>query len=331
MKKTVFFLIAVTVTLSAGAQKISNGYLMKLPVLPADSCNITRAGVESFTQQVSYLSEQLKGEIDTLDRAVDQHMKANEGSAQERAMKQMSQQYGLSQADIEKMKNSKNMTAAEKQALASKMMSQQTNMTVDEAKSLGNMSEAGKKAYAEAYATEAMATNQADPNQQAKNDALKSQYNLVNSQQAIVKKLSEIDQKIGALYTPITSDPERQKMLDRMDAWHNKAMSMVGVDYGQGKQMDSLALLIKNEQIAYCNKFTPRYRAALIKHLEILKTSLPDYQSLGKITAEVTKAQTGIEMPAGGTEIPALEAIDGYLMALRDAYDFKLYFPEDEN
>jgi hypothetical protein len=250
MRKIVFFLIAVTVTLTAGAQKISNGYLMKLPKLPADSCNVTRAGVESFTQQVSILAEQLKGEIDTLNSTVDQHMKANEGSAQERAMKQMSQQYGLSQADIEKMKNSKNMSAAEKQALANKMMSQQTNMTVDEAKNLGKMSEAGKKAYAEAYATEAMATNQANPKQQAQNDAIKSQYNLVSSQQAIVQKISVIEQKIAGLYTPVKSDPERQKMLDRMDAWHNKSMSMVGVDYGQGKQMDSLALLIKNEKIA---------------------------------------------------------------------------------
>lgn len=326
-----FFLIAVTVTISAGAQKISNGYLMKIPALPADSCNVTRAGVESFTQQVSVLAEQLQGEIDTLNRIVNQHMKANEGSAQEKAMKQMSQQYGLSPADIEKMKNSKNMTAAEKQAFANKMMSQQTNMTVDEAKNLGKMSEAGKKAYAEAYAAEAMATNQANPKQQAQNDALKSQYNLVASQQAIVQKLSVAEQNIAALYSPIKADPERQKMLDRMDAWHNKAMSMMGVDYGQGKQMDSLAVLIKKEQIAYCNKFTPRYRAALRKHLTILKTSMPDYQSLGNTTAEVTRVQTGIEMPAGGSEIPALKAIDGYLTALRDAFDFKLYFPEDEN
>jgi len=331
MKKIMFFLIAVTVTMSAGAQKISNGYLMKIPALPADSCNITRTGIESFKQQVSTFSEQLKGEIDTLNRMVNQHMKSNEASAQERAMKQMSQQYGLSQADIEKMKNSKNMTAAEKQAFANKMMSQQTNMTVDEAKNLGKMSEAGKKAYAEAYATEAMATNQVDPKQKAKNDAAKSQYELVTSQQAIAQKLSVIEQKIAELYSPIKADPERQKMLDRMDAWHSKLTSLSGIDYGQGKQMDSLGVLINNEKIAYCNRFTPRYRAALRKHMELLKTSIPDYQSLGNITAEVTKVQTGIEMPAGGTEIPALKAIDGYLEALQDAFDYKLYFPEDEN
>ena len=84
-------------------------------------------------------------------------MESNVPAAQDEAVKQLSQQYGLSEADIEKMKNSKNMTSAEKQALASKMMSQQTNMSMEEAQKMGSMSEAGKKAYAEAYATEAMA------------------------------------------------------------------------------------------------------------------------------------------------------------------------------
>lgn len=313
------------------AQTKTADYMKKIPALPRDSCNVTKAGAESYITQVSSLGKQLRSEIENLNETVDRHMKSNAGSAQETAMKQMSQQYGLSQADIDKMKNSKNMTAAEKQALANKMMSQQTNMTAEEAKNLGKMSEAGKKAYAEAYATEAMAANLTDPKQKANNDAAKSQYNLVASQQAANTKLSAINEKIAALYSPVDSDPERQKMLDRMEAWQNKIMSMTGVDYGQGKQMDSLGVLIKNEKIAYCNKYTPRYRAALRKHLEILKTSLPDYQNMGNVTAEATKAQTGIEMPPEGREIPALQAIDLYLDALQDVYKYKLYFPEDDN
>jgi len=330
MKKITFFLIALTVTISAGAQKISNGYLMKIPALPVDSCNVTRENAEAFILKVSILEAQLKNEIDTLNQTVDQYMKSNAGAAQERAVQQMSQQYGLSQADIEKLKN-KNLSAAEKQEIANKMMQQQTNMSMGEVKNLSKMSDAGKKAYAEAYATEAMAANQADPKQQAKNEAAKSQYDMLSSQQAINSKISAINQKIAALYAAIGSDPERQKMLDRMDVWHNKIMSMTGIDYGQGKQMDSLAVLIKNEKIAYCNKYTPKYRAALRKHLEILKSSLPDYQNLGNITAEVTKAQTGIEMPAEGREVPALQAIDGYLGALQGLYNYKLYFAEEEN
>jgi hypothetical protein len=330
MKKIICSLIAISFAVLVSAQTKTADYMKKIPALPRDSCNVSKAGAESFKTQVSILEEQLKGEIDNLNETVDQHMKSSAGAAQERAMKQMSQQYGLSQADIEKLKN-KNLSAAEKQEIANKMMQQQTNMSMEEVQKMGTMSDAGKKAYAEAYATEAMAANQADPKQQAKNDAAKSQYDMVSSQQAINSKISAIGQKIAALYSPIESDPERQKMLDRMDIWHNKIMSMTGIDYGQGKQMDSLAVLIKNEKIAYCNKYTPKYRAALRRHLEILKTSLPDYQSMGNITAEVTKTQTGIEMPAECRETFALQAIDGYLEALQDVYDYKLYFPEDDN
>lgn len=331
MMKLFFIILALGIVTTSTAQTRTADYMKKLPPLPKDSCNITKVTAESFVTAVTGLGQQLQAEVSAINLTVKTYMEANEGNARDNAMKQMSQQYGLSQADIEKMKNSRNMTAEEKQALANKMMSQQTNMTVDEAKNLGKMSEAGKKAYAEAYATEAMATNQADPDQQAKNDNSKNQYQLVATQQALNSKVSATGQKIAALYSPIHSDPERQKMIDRMEEWNHEITSMSGVDYGQGKQMDSLEVLIKNEKIAYCNKFTPLYRKALSSHLEILKTSLPDFQSLGNVTAEVTKAQTGIEMPAEGREIPALRAIDEYLTALMAAYNFKLYYPEDEN
>lgn len=323
-------LIAMGIGSLTLAQTRTADYIQKLPELPEESCNITRAAAEDFEAAVAGLEKQLQEEIRAINKRVDTHMKANEGNARDNTMKQMSEMYGISQEDLEKMKNSKNMTAAEKQALANKMMSQQTNMTVDDAQSLGKMSEAGKKAYAEAYAMEAMATHQADPNQEARNKNVQSMYQSVVSLQAANSKVSEVTNKIAALYTPLESDPERQKMLDRMDAWYIKRMSMTGVDYGQGKQMDSLALLIKNEKIAYCNKYTPKYRAALRKHLEIIKSSMPDYQSLGNLTVESTKAQSGIEMPAEGREIPALGAIDGYLEKLEAAYQFKLYFAEDE-
>lgn len=323
-------LIAMSIGSLSLAQTRTADYLKKLPVLPKDSCNITRAAAEDFETAVAGLEKQLQEELNAINKRVDTHMKANEGNARDNTMKQMSEMYGISQEDLEKMKNSKNMTAAEKQALANKMMSQQTNMTMDDAKSLDKMSDAGKKAYAEAYAMEAMATNQADPNREARDKNAQSMYQSVVSQQAANSKVSEISNKIAALYTPLESDHERQKMLDRMDAWHNKRMSMTGVDYGQGKQMDSLALLIKNEKIAYCDKYTPKYRAALRKHLEIIKSSMPDYQSLGNISAEAIKAQSGIEMPAEGREIPALGAIDGYLKKLEAAYQYKLYFVEDD-
>ncbi|MDZ7604312.1 MAG: hypothetical protein U5K79_01720 [Cyclobacteriaceae bacterium] len=118
-------------------------------------------------------------------------------------------------------------------------------------------------------------------------------------------------------------------MLSKIDTWRNQLTSLMGIDYGQGKQMDSLALLIKNEQIRYCEKFSPKYRSALRQHLTLLKSSLPDYQRLGEITAELTKAQTGIVTPPDCTEISGLKAIKDYLDKLVGAYKYNLWFSDD--
>lgn len=330
MKRILFILLAAGFASAAVAQTRTQEYMKKLPALPKDSCNVTKASAENFVNQVTALGDQLMSELEDIRNSVNSHMESNASTAQENAMKQMSQTYGISQADMEKMKNSKNMTAAEKQALASKMMSQQTNMTMEEARNLGKMSEAGRRAYAEAYGAEAMATAQTDPNQQAKNENAKNMYQSATSRQAANAKVTEINKRIADLYSPIVNDPERLKTLDRIDRLQGKIMSMAGiVSDSEAKQMDSLAVLIKNEKIAYCNRYTPLHRNALRKHLQILKASIPDYINFGEISAEATKAQTGIDMPAEGKEQASLEAVSNYLDALRGVYIYKLYYPED--
>jgi|WetSurMetagenome_2_1015567.scaffolds.fasta_scaffold04185_5 hypothetical protein len=331
MKKYIFFLAAVTLTVMASAQTKTNEYLKKIPAIPKDSCNVTKANAEAFESQVGDLIEQLNADIDKLTELQEKTMEDNQATAEKTMMNKVSQQTGLSQADLEKLKNKKDMTPADKKALANQIMQQQTNMSMDDVDKLSKMSDAGKKAYAEAYATEAMATAQTDPNQKAKSENAMNMYELAQAQQSINNKTSLITRQEADLYAPINSDPERQKMLDRMDAWHNKIMSMTGIDYGQGKQMDSLGLLIEKEQIKYCNTYTPKYRAGIRQHYRMLKASIPDFQSFGKINAEMTKAQTGIDTPQECLEIGPLSTILQYLQALKGIYAYKLYYPEEGN
>lgn len=310
----------------AGAQTKTDEFLKRVPSLPVDSCNITEARVESFTEQVSDLYKEIRNEIRQLNNQTKKSAKNSESAAKDAAMTQLSQQYGMSQEDLEKMKNAKNLTPAERKDLANKMMLQQTNMSMDEAKSIGNMSDAGKKAYAESYITEAKAVSEADPMSRAGNARAENISQLISDQQEIMGRIAAASQKISALYSPIENDPSQQIMIDKINKWKSKWSSLAGVDYGQGKQMDSLALLIKKEQNKYCDKFTPIYRAAIRQHLAILKSSMPDYLSLGNITLEITKNQSGILLPPETRETQALEAINEYLTKLKDAYKFKLSF-----
>ena len=329
MKKLLFVIIIMLCGRLAGAQTTAEAFLKKAPSLPKDSCNISRADMESFVQQVKALVEETDEEITRLNQEIDKGGTTNEERAKETALKQMSQQYGMSEEDIAKMKNAKNLSAADKQALANNMMMKQANMTMDEAKNLSKLDVAGKKAYAEALATEKMAEVQANPNQQPVNSTMMNLQALVAEQQTLTAKISAGSQKIGSLYANIDNDASGKEMLRKIDEWHSKLMSMTGIDYGQGKQMDSISDLIMNEQIKYCNKFTPRYRAALRQHLTQVKASLPDYRQLGAITAEIIKVQYGLVLAPENAELSGLQAVNEYLGRLGNAFKYNLYFPEE--
>ncbi len=331
MKRIFMIMLAAGLALTGAAQTRSQEYMKRIPALPKDSCNATRASVENFVSVVSALRDELETEIEDIRESVESHIESNAGKAEENVMKQMSQMYGMSQADINKMKNSRNMSEADKEALANKILSQQANMTMDEVKNLSKMSETGRQAYTEAYATEAMANAKNNPGQAAASNYAGNLYKTNLSQQAALSKINEINSRIAALYSPIQNDPEMKKMLDRIQAWNTKLTSMMGiVSDREARVMDSLSLKIKNEQIMYCNKYTPLQRAALRRHIQTVKASMPEYRNFGEISAETTKAQTGIEMPAEGKELASLEAIDDYLKALQEAYKYKLYYSEDD-
>jgi len=329
MKKLFFVIIILLCGRLAGAQTTPEAFLRKAPSLPKDSCNISRSAKDSFVQEVSNLIEETDHEITRLNQEVENAGNSNEERARETALKQMSQQYGMSEEDIAKMKNAKNLSAADKQAMANNMMMKQANMTMDEAKNLSKLDDAGKKAYAEALATEKMAEVKANPNPQPVNSTGKNMQALIAEQQTLTAKISASNQKIGNLYAAIENDPSGKEMLSKIDEWHSKLMSMTGIDYGQGKQMDSLSALIMNEQVKYCNKFTPKYRAALRQHQAIVRASIPDYRQLGAVTNEMIKLQYGLVVSPESAEVSGLQAVNGYFVKFRDAFKFNLYFAEE--
>jgi hypothetical protein len=326
MRRTLFILILVIPVITLSAQSVTESYLNKTPELPTDSCNITFVQVENFTSQVSMLLQQVDNAIGEMNRNSRQSAKTNEAAYKEQAMKQMAQS-GVSQEDMAKMKSGK-MTAAEKQALANKMMMQQTNISVDEMKAVQGMSDAGKKAYSEALATEMMVAGQTG---QAKTPATGNPASLsalIQEQQQVMGRITSRSQSLSGLYSAVENDPEGQQMIKKIETWNSKWSSMVGVDYGQGKQMDSLQTLIRKEQIRYCNKLTPQYHNALRAHLSVIKASLPDYRRLAEVTGQITAAQTGVPSPTGENDITGMEAMKEYLNNLRNAYMYKLYYPE---
>ena len=327
MKTTIITLALILIFGFTEAQLITQSYISKIPALPKDSCNISKMAADNFEQKVVDLTSQIDKEIQKLKAAEKQKSRVNEDQAKAHAMQQMQQQYGLSQEQMSQMKSGK-MSAADKQALANQVMQQQTNMSMGEVQNLSKMSESGRQAYGEALGAEMMATSQGGSSQQKEDNDSKTLTQLLTEQQSIMAKINAGSQRIGENYSKIENDPELQKSLSKINSWQSKLTAMGGVDYGQGDKMDSLALLIKNEQVKICDKYTPLYHSALQMHFVYLKTSIPDIYNLGQITAQITKIQTSIDTPPESTEIGCLESIKGYLDKLEGAYKYKLYYPE---
>lgn len=330
MKKFALVLIAISIASAASSQAVFDSYMKRVPALPRDSCNISKANAESFVQQVSALIEELSNEMDERHRKSDEYADENRGKMEANATKQVQQQYGMSEEDINKLKNSKNMTDAEKKALADKMVSQQTNMSMEDIQKMSKMSESGKKAYAEAYATEAMADAQANPKKYAPDEKARSLYNLTNEQKTLNEKISGGMKKTETMYAEIENDPEGKVMRDSIAVWNEKLTSMMGiVSASEEKIMDNLYNKIKKEEIKYCNKFTPKYHKILNQELATLKSSVPDCNRLDEVTGELMKLQTGVEAPPESAETSSLGLLSAYLDHLKKAYKYKLYYEED--
>jgi hypothetical protein len=330
MKKYLLLLVACSFALIANAQTIFETYLKKVPALPRDSCNISYANADNFALQVNVLIDELDNEIETRNRLVDKYSEDNEEQMKNNITKQMQQQYGMSDEDIDKMKNGDELSDEETQALANKMMMQQTNISMAEIENISNMSEAGKKAWAEGYAAEAMANAQSEPTKQTGNDQAKTLMALSQEQQSLVNKINVAGTKIANQYSAIESDPSEKTMTDNIARWNRTLVSMMGeVSDHEAKIMDSLSLLIQKEQIKYCDKFTPKYRAALRQDLANVKALLPDYRRLDEVTGEILKVQTGVDPAPESKDRSSLQALLAYLKNLEDAYKYKLYYPEE--
>jgi hypothetical protein len=332
MKKTALILMVLSIGLMTSAQSTFESYMKRVPSLPRDTCNISKADMDSFEQQVTVLLNELSNEIQNRNRNLNDYMEKNKSTMQNNSINQMQQQYGISDEDINKMKNGKSMSKEEKMAMANKMMQQQTNISMGEVENLSKSGEAGKEAWAEGYAAEAQANAQADPKKQTASSTPGTISSLQMEQQSLLKKIKIENDRIAGLYAEVDNDPSGKVMKERIAKWAGqKYKGTIVTDQRQITQDDSLDVLIKNEEIRYCDLLTPKYRNLVRQHLSSVKASEPDYHRVADITSEVTRLQTSVAMPPESSDIPAMEALLEYLDKLGDAYKFKLYFPEDDN
>ena len=304
MKKLAFILIVFSIAALANAQNVLDTYFKRIPALPRDTCNISKAAAENFGLLVSALGKELADEVLNENRMSNEFAKKNSAAMQDNTIKQMQQVSGMSDEDINRMKNAKNMSKEERMAMASKMM-QQGTIPVPAA--------------------------QANPKQQTTGSNVNSLMVLQKEHQDLTNKIKAEEVRIEGLYTQLDNDPSGDPMKEKISKWsreYNAMGDIIDTDK-QVKQANTLLKLIRNEETSYCNLFTPKYRAVLLKHLASLKASLPDHQRVAEITSEINKVQTGVAIPLECLNTDGLRAMQSFLGKLGDAYKYKKFYPDN--
>lgn len=324
MKTSLIFTFIIVQSILMLAQKQPESFILKIPDLPMSPCTIDYEEREVFLSKLSELEDELRSEIEPRKEKIEIAYKNSKPQFE----KQVMQESGLSQSDIQKLKNKK-LSKEEKKKIADKMIQEKTNMSLQEIENLKKMSKEGKEAWAEAYTTEQMAT------MEGKTDSL----NIVNQKNMnlyeLAKEQSELAQLVAAegqkfinkFYELDQLDSTASDLLVRRDS----IMASMGKE--DGKEYENKVNEIRRLELSYCQTMTPDYFAILNDHLISLKSMQATYFKLEKVNAELNEATLKIKNPDFYSPgLMGLEAVRSHINLLQDAFKYAKYtFPVSKN
>ena len=336
MKKIFLVLMLTIAMIYANAQVRPEAYLSKLPSVPGDICSDETKGKDEFFSKVNEISEQLQTEMERRHDNNEAKVEAGKPKMMNNVMKQT----GVSPELIQQLQALENQSKgatgdqkkayeAQKKALADQMMQQSMNISMGEVENLKKMDKAGQKAWATAYATEKQAEVSADPKKYQDQNAKEMQkFNLVKSQKQLSDSLKAQMNRYMKKFSEIDENEDGSNLLAKIEGIRNE----IREEYSKTTRTDQKLIELRSKLVAaktsYCNLQSPRYVQALAEYKSFVQSSMSAYYRLEKLTNEVTKMQTGVDLSPEPGEF-GLGNVSSYIKQLLDAYKYNLYGPED--
>ena len=324
MRTLLILIFVILIGTNTFSQRTPEMFLSALPDPASAACELSNDGRASFSNKIGEVQNQLLEEIGKRKEEYTDFAKDNNKTLQEKIASDM----GLSPADMAKLQNGGQMSQEQAMALANKMMGQQYNMSVGEAKNLGKMGKEGQKAWAEGYSAEMTAEAQANPdkfkNGQAKNkklfDLAAEQNQLTTQIQAeesmIEKRLEEINKKDSV------EKKRLNEQLAPLQVEADKYLGVLGVTGANAAKSYAIALKMYNLRLAYCELMTPLYIDLLKRRLVSVKANFILRYRLQEITDELTAAQTGAKDEKVEPDMMALDSVSRYLTSLEQVFKY---------
>ncbi len=308
MKRLILCSLALVLPLSLPATQSANSLLGRLPDPPSGPCEFNGDAERAYLDRIGEVSRDIDAALKELREVQEAHVQKNRARWQLQMADQATKQAGLTDAQAARVKSGRPLSKAEKTELADQVLQHTTNMSLAEARNLKNMDPAARKAWAQAYAAEMMATAQAKPPEeraadQKEQDRLMRLATLTKEQQdhlkrtnaeatALQQKMLELDSKAQELYARTVAPID--KRLEQCQEDINKA--------SEAKEDERIAPLIeKRRQLqhernvvlkAYCAQFSPPYAEIIRQYLTWAKGAQQGLNRYEEMENEKFKLQT---------------------------------------
>jgi hypothetical protein len=327
--KTSIVLLILFLAFRSYAQSSPEEYMATIPVIPSDLCKLSDNDSSKFLDQVYAYSQKLSNEIGELRREARTNAKNKEDQIKTGALRNA----GFSETDINKLKNQKTMSEADKMEMANRMMQQRAGITLEEAKKLQSMTKAEKDAWAAQYASRRMAEAQANPGANARMQAdqqrSKSMVDLLAEQKELSEKLAAGEQAQLKKFEKMNAEAAQgKKELDQkckplQDEWAR--IPEEGATPAQIARAVKINQEVLEYKKQYCDKYTPLYLQYLSEYRSYVEKILPDVKRQEDIANQMLMTQTGLTEPLSRPGELRLSEIKKYVDLLGDVFKYRLY------
>lgn len=346
--KWIFFLIALSIVpVLVSGQKNAYNFFPAIPYPPETVC-LDDTSINAYFRRLGKVQVEISNEIDEREKVVNTYMKEHKDDMKQHMIQNANMQLTPEQMQAMK-KDNKHMTKEEKMRLADQIMQQNMNVSMKEMQNMKEYSKgkdtAALKRYSQAYATERMADQNADP------VAVEAERLKMKSQADISKQLFDISQRLtdrGSKYTQlldslqVESDTAFSELLKRIEPFEDQIEAINEMrkrdenrrnDENASKQdfeqVNMLQKQIQQFKYQYCFELTPKYFDILEGLKVFLPTTFADCDSVDYLNSELIFRQTGVRPPKDALGLSALKAVDHYASQLADCRRYKLV--EDPN
>jgi hypothetical protein len=299
----------------------------RLPGLPGAVCVADTTSRGIFTRQLSNVSKPLNELI--LKKKKEIQKEAD--NLKPEMEKKIAKDSGLSDADIQKLKNKK-VSKEEKKKIAEKMLQNKANISMEEIERLKKMSKEGKEAWAEAYSTEVMANMQSGDSVKTveqikiekeleKNSTLNE---LVKEQKLILDRIHAVDKKYANKMEELRKEDSFQTVILEEKL---KPLREQLANYPTGDQQKSIYQEMAEHYLTYCNKLSPMNINMIADAKNSLAPLLPEYDRLEELNTEINKIMFGAKDGLNSPGLMQLGAVKSLIDIMGGAYSYTI--PQD--